>query len=113
MKSKKRKATINIEVILNENNLPDQISWFASDSKKNNEVAKAFILSFWDPNLKNSFNIDLWTKEMTMEEMKFFIFQNLLKMSGLIQKSTGDQELSKSIKNFATEFGEKSNVLKR
>ena len=34
MKSKKRKANINIEVILNENNLPDQISWLASDSKK-------------------------------------------------------------------------------
>ena len=28
---------------------------------------------------KNSFNIDLWTKEMTMEEMKFFIFQKSFK----------------------------------
>ena len=45
MKSKKRKANINIEVILNENNLPDQISWLASDSKKNNDIAKAFMLS--------------------------------------------------------------------
>ncbi len=113
MKSKERKATINIEVLLNENNLPDQISWIASDSKNNNDIAKAFMLSFWNPKLKNSFNIDLWTKEMTMEEMKFFIFQNLLKMSGLIQKSTGDKELSNSIKDFATEFGKKSNVLKR
>ena len=112
MKSKKRKATINIEVFLNENNLPDQISWIASDSKKNNDFVKAFMLSFWDSNLKNSSNIDLWTKEMTMEEMKFFIFQNLLKMSSLVQKSTGDQELTKYIKNFATEFGKKSNVLK-
>ena len=112
MKIKERKANINIEVLLNENNLPEHISWLASDSKKSNDVAKAFMLSFWDPKLKDSFNIDLWTKEMTMEEMKFFIFQNLLKMSGLIQKSTGDQELSKLIKNFATEFGKKSNVLK-
>ena len=112
MKIKERKANINIEVLLNENNLPEQISWLASDSKKSNDVAKAFMLSFWDPKLKDSFNIDLWTKEMTMEEMKFFIFQNLLKMSGLIQKSTGDHELSKLIKNFATEFGKKSNVLK-
>ena len=112
MKIKERKANINIEVLLNENNLPEQISWLASDSKKSNDVAKAFMLSFWDPKLKDSFNIDLWTKEMTMDEMKFFIIQNLLKMSGLIQKSTGDQELSKLIKNFATEFGKKSNVLK-
>ena len=112
MKIKERKANINIEVLLNENNLPEHISWLASDSKKSNDVAKAFMLSFWDPKLKDSFNIDLWTKEMTMEEMKFFIFQNLLKMSGLIQKSTGDQELSKLIKNFATEFGKKSKVLK-
>ena len=112
MKIKERKANINIEVLLNENNLPEQISWLASDSKKSNDVAKAFMLSFWNPKIKDSFNIDLWTKEMTMEEMKFFIFQNLLKMSGLIQKSTGDQELSKLIKNFATEFGKKSNVLK-
>ena len=70
------------------------------------------MLSFWDPKLKDSFNIDLWTKEMTMDEMKFFIFQNLLKMSGLIQKSTGDQELSKLIKNFATEFWKKIKCFK-
>ena len=49
MKSKERKANINIEVLLNENNLPEHISWLASDSKKSNDVAKAFMLSFLSP----------------------------------------------------------------
>ena len=80
--------------------------------QKNNDIAKAFMLSFWDPNSKNSFNIDLWTKEMTMEEMKFFIFQKSFKNVRFDSEVNRDQELSKFIKNFATEFGKKSNVLK-
>jgi|TARA_B100001758_G_C18062386_1_gene428852 gliding motility-associated protein GldC len=113
MKKKDRKANIDIEVSLNENNIPELISWKASDQKKNQDNAEAFLLSFWDSNTKNSFNIDLWTKEMTVQEMKFFIFQNLLKMSSILERSTGDKDLVKKMKDFSREFGEMADIIKR
>tara|TARA_B100000579_G_scaffold246834_1_gene202787 strand:- start:2920 stop:3261 length:342 start_codon:yes stop_codon:yes gene_type:complete len=113
MKKKDRKANIDIQVSLNENNIPELISWKASDQKKNQDNAEAFLLSFWDSNTKNSFNIDLWTKEMTVQEMKFFIFQNLLKMSSILERSTGDKDLVKKMKDFSRDFGEMADIIKR
>ena len=113
MKKKDRKANIDIRVSLNENNIPELISWKASDQKKNQDNAEAFLLSFWDSNTKNSFNIDLWTKDMTVQEMKFFIFQNLLKMSSILERSTGDKNLVKKLKDFSREFGEMADIIKR
>ena len=109
---KKRKANINIDIILNENNIPEEIFWKASDSKIDKANAQAFFLSFWDTDSKNSYNIDLWNKEMTVEEMKFFIFQSLLKMSSILERSTGDENLVKKMKEFSKQFGKMTNVLK-
>ena len=41
---------------------------------------------------KEALSIDIWTKEMTVQEMKFFTFQILLKMNEVIKKSTGDEK---------------------
>lgn len=112
MKKKQRQANIDIQISLNENNVPEQISWKATDTKNNQANSKAFILSFWDSSTKNSFNIDLWTKDMTIEEMKFFIFQNLLKMSNILEKSTGDENLVQIMKDFSKKFGKMADLLK-
>jgi len=112
MKKKQRKASIDIQISLNENNVPEHIYWKASDNKNNQANAQAFLLSFWDSETKNSFNIDLWTKEMTMEEMKFFIFQSLLKMSNIIERSTGDENLVHTMKEFSKKFGKMADILK-
>ncbi len=112
MKKKQRKANIDIRISLNENNVPEQIYWKATDNKDTQSHAQAFLLSFWDSDSKNSFNIDLWTKDMTMEEMKFFVFQNLLKMSNIIERSTGDENLTKTMKDFSKKFGKIANVIK-
>ncbi len=113
MKKKDRKANIDIRVSLNENNIPELISWKATDQKEKEANAEAFLLSFWDSGTKNSFNIDLWTKEMTVEEMKFFIFQNLLKMSNVLERSTGDEDLVKKMKEFSKKFGKMAGIIKR
>ena len=39
---KKRKANIKIDIVLNENNIPEEISWKASDSKIDKANAQAF-----------------------------------------------------------------------
>ena len=49
---------------------------------------------------------------MPMEEMKFFVFQNLLKMSTILERSTGDKKLINSMKEFSKQFGQMANLLK-
>ncbi len=112
MKKKQRNANIDIQISLNENNIPEQIFWKATDTKNNKADAQAFLVSFWDSETKNSFNIDLWTKDMTMEEMKFFIFQNFLKMSNILERSTGDESLVQTTKEFAEKFGKMADIIK-
>ena len=112
MKKTHRKANIDIQISLNENNIPEQIFWKATDTKNNQADAQAFFVSFWDSDTKNSFNIDLWTKDMTMEEMKFFIFQNFLKMSNILERSTGDENLVRKTKEFAERFGKMADIIK-
>jgi gliding motility-associated protein GldC len=45
------------------------------------EEAKAVMLSVWDSKAKESLRIDLWTKEMPVDEMKIFFHQTLVTMS--------------------------------
>jgi gliding motility-associated protein GldC len=40
-----------------------------------NAPAKALMLSLWDPTENNTMKIDLWTKDMSIEEMKQFFHQ--------------------------------------
>ena len=44
--------------------------WEAEGSDMNKSMTSAFLLSLWDPNEKNTMKIDLWTKDMSIEEMK-------------------------------------------
>ena len=65
-------SEISIQVGLNENLLPLRMLWSASDGQIKDAEAAAFLLSIWDPKEKNTMKIDLWTKDMTIEEMKQF-----------------------------------------
>ena len=64
-----KKSSIEIEVGLNANNLPLDMRGSASDGDVNKAPARAFFLSLWNPEEKNTMKIDLWTKEMTIEEI--------------------------------------------
>ncbi len=109
---KKTYARINFEIDLDINNVPEQITWHATDSKKKDNKAKAVIISIWDGVDKSSLKIDLWTKEMMAEEMKFFTFQILDSLAETYKKSVGDEKIAGEIKDFAKHIGKKSNVLK-
>ena len=84
-----KQSEIKIKVDLNANNLPIQMNWSASDGGIENQNASAFLLSIWNPEEKNTMKIDLWTREMTIEEMKQFFHQSLLTMADSFEKATG------------------------
>ena len=84
--AKTKTSKIKIQVDLNENNLPIEMRWEAEGSDMNKSMTSAFLLSLWDPNEKNTMKIDLWTKDMSIEEMKQFFHQSLLSMADTFER---------------------------
>lgn len=107
----KKKSTIAIEVGLNENNVPQEIHWTAEDGKVSNEEARAMMLALWDPRTKNTMKIDLWTTEMSVEEMKVFFHQTLLTMADSFEKSTGEQAITEDLRDYCLHFADKMNIM--
>jgi len=71
------KSSISIEIELDDNKIPQQINWTASDSTADMmQPAKSMMVAFWDGADKSALRIDLWTKEMMVDEMADFYYQN-------------------------------------
>jgi len=101
-------STIKIDILLDPNKVPEQISWSATDSQADMaQKAKAMCLALWDGADKTALRIDLWTKDMMMDEMGDFYYQMLMTMADTFKRATQQQELSDDIKKFAKEFFEK------
>ena len=84
-----KETEITIRVKLDDNNIPEQISWSAPDGGMKDQLSKAILLSFWDSQKKETLKMDLWTKEMPVDEMKTFVLQTFLSMKQSISKATG------------------------
>lgn len=102
-------SSIHLDVQLDENKMPSGISWNASDNNPGNtREAKAFLLSLWDGADKTALRIDLWTRDMMVDEMEDFFYQTLMTMADTYQRATRHSDLSLEMKNFAKEFYKKS-----
>ena len=103
-----KQSTIKIDVLLDPNKVPEQISWTASDSTADMaQKAKAMCIAIWDGADKTAMTIDLWTKDMMMDEMADFYYQMLMTMADTFKRATQQQELSDDMKKFAEAFFEK------
>lgn len=103
----KHTSEIKINVGLDENKIPETIHWTAEDGGVSNEVTKAVMLSVWDSKSKESLRIDLWTKEMPVDEMKIFFHQTLSAMADTFQRATNDEKMSATMRDFCDYFAEK------
>ena len=74
---------------------------------KNKEEAKAMMLSVWDHKTQETLRIDLWTKDMPLDEMKLFFHQTLLAMSDTFYRATQDEKMTATMKDFCEYFAEK------
>ena len=101
-------SDIKITVQLDAEKVPQQISWSATESTADTpQQAKAVFLAFWDPIDKTALRIDLWTKDMMVDEMTDFFYQMFSTMADTYQRATKQNELSDDIKKFAKEFYKK------
>lgn len=98
-------STINIKVQLDAEKIPQQISWNASGSTAEEpQKSKAMLLAFWDAADKSALRIDLWTKDMMVDEMADFYYQVLVTMGDTFHRATKNDELTADMKAFAQQF---------
>ena len=103
-----KKSEINFTVSLDENHVPERIDWSATDTgEEEKKEAKAMIVSLWDAKENNTLRIDLWTKDMMLDEMKHFFYQSIITMSDTYERATNDKEIAKEMREFGKMIGEK------
>jgi gliding motility-associated protein GldC len=103
-------STIQIQVGLDDNKVPETIEWNASDTSADRmNKAKAMMLAFWDRAESTALRIDLWTKDMMLDEMADFFYQTMMTMADTWQRATPYKDQSEDMRKFAKEFFEKVN----
>lgn len=78
------KSEIKFNVELDENRVPEKLTWSAQDGGVLAEEAKAIMLSIWDSKAQETMRIDLWTKDMPVDEMKIFFHQTLVDRKSVV-----------------------------
>ena len=109
----KHQSEIKFEIELDENRVPEKLIWSAKDGGIELEETKAMLLSVWDPKSKESLRIDLWTKDMPVDEMKLFFHQTLVSMSDTYLRATQDEKMAATMKEFTNYFADKLNLMKK
>lgn len=105
-----KNSEIKITVGLDENNVPEKIHWNASDGGIDG-FCNAFMLSVWDNNENNTLRIDLWNKDMKVDDMKKFAHQTLATMADTFERATGEKEAAKMLTEFSRVFAEKLKLI--
>jgi len=103
----KTSSEIKFTIELDQNKVPETLSWTAKDGGVEDEESKAIMLSIWDNVNKETLRIDLWTKDMPVDEMKIFFHQTLVAMADTYEKATQDDKMSATMKDFCDYFAEK------
>lgn len=110
--SNKNTSEIKFLIELDDNRVPEKLVWSAKDGGVEAQEAKAIMLSIWDSKAKESMRIDLWTKDMPVDEMKIFFHQTLVAMSETFKRATDDEKMADTMKDFCDYFAEKLELTK-
>ncbi|NVK53959.1 MAG: gliding motility protein GldC [Flavobacteriaceae bacterium] len=108
----KHTSEIIFKVALDENKIPEAIAWSAEDGGIENSESKALMISVWDHMQKDTLRMDLWTKDMPVDEMKQFFHQTLVSMANTFERATDDQKMSATMRDFCDYFAEKLELKK-
>ncbi len=107
-----KKTKITIDVNLDENNVPEEMKWTAPDGGVSDMDTKAILLSFWDSENQETLKMDLWVKEMPVDQMQLFFHQTLVSLSDTFYRATQDEKMTATMKDFCDYFAEKLDLKK-
>ncbi|MBV6643941.1 MAG: gliding motility protein GldC [Cyclobacteriaceae bacterium] len=102
-----KKSDIKLQVELDKDNVPERILWDADEKDTPGlSPTKSMSLSLWDDKNKSTLRIDLWTKDMPVDEMKRFYLDCLGGLSQSILNATGDEYMSSELNALCDKFVE-------
>jgi gliding motility-associated protein GldC len=105
-----RKTQITLTVTLDENNTPEAMEWSAPDGGVREQSMEAFFLSTWDKDAQESARIDLWSKEMPVDQMQVFVHQTLIGIRASYLKATEDAQMGEAMQQFCDFFASERNL---
>ena len=101
-------SEIRFFVTLDEKKVPEKIEWEATESGFNGKKeCSSMMISLWDKEEKGTLGIDLWTKEMIVDDMNIHFHQVFLKLADTYKRATKNNEAAKMIEDFSAEFAKK------
>lgn len=106
-------SEVKIVIGLNDKKWPVSIDWEAEDQPggKQPQPCKAFLLSIFDKEHKETLRMDLWTQEMQVMEMDRMMFHTLRGLAETYFRATNNKEMAGAMQQFAQYFGEKTSII--
>lgn len=106
------KSEINFEIQLDKDRIPEKIFWDATENPNEgiNET-KAISISVWDHYHRGLLGINLWTKDMPVDEMNHFAVDMIGNLVQMIRDSTQDPKMVSILENAGRDMTKHLNEL--
>lgn len=106
------KQNLKFEIELDENNLPLKIKMNSGENNVDKDSIKALMISAWSAYSKETLRVDLWTKDMPVNDMFIMFHQTMLGMAVSLEKSTGNNKLAGALRDYCHFFAEQTKIIK-
>lgn len=101
-----KKSEIHFSIALDQQNIPEAISWSATDAGNDIHFAKAMNILIWDRQQAATMNMNLWTKDMPVDEMKRFYLDMVGLMAEGIVAATNDEYMGAKLRALGKELAQ-------
>ncbi len=102
-----KKSEIHFDIALDNENVPEQIHWRATDNPNEGiEETKAVSIAIWDMYHRGTMKVDLWTKDMPVNDMKQFCIDIIGTLSDTVLRATGDEKMSEAMNDLCQYLGD-------
>ena len=105
------KQKLKFEVELDENNLPNSIKMLEEKASNSSIDLKALMIAGWDAKRKETLRVDIWTKDMPVNDMFIMYHQNMMGMATSLEKSTGQNKLANALRDYCEFFAKETKIL--
>jgi gliding motility-associated protein GldC len=107
-----KSTEVILKVNLDNENVPDEIFWKTTSNPEQEFVkAKAFLLSIFEDQTRDTLKLDIWARDFQMNEMDRFMYHSLKAMCETYMKATNNKDLGNQFMNFVNYFGEKTEII--
>lgn len=88
-------SRISFDIELDANHVPEKITWDASDRPEDLATdTKSISIAIWDSSERNTLRMDLWTKDMPVQDMKRFYIECIGGLAQSALRATGDEHMA-------------------